>query len=784
MHNKTIILPTARAIRHELLQIEDQTLFLPNYISMSEFLSKLCIVKDMKMVDEDSRVLLLLEASNFSSFFALRIERNFFTFTKNSSYIFKFFQELSAEMYDINELDTSDVYAEYEEHISILQELYRRYEKLCLERGILDKIFLPKLYEFNSSYAKEHKDIELRAVGHITNFEFELLLKCCEYSNIKIIFDATKFNSKMQDRLGTITKIEFEIGYRYKISLNTKEIVEKEAIKQNKNIDCESFSQSLLQVAFAKKKVYDFIQKGYEAKNIAIVLPDESMAKHLRDFDKLGNLNFAMGEPFSTSLIYQKINASCMAIENPSEENKARLQRVGDEIYKELFSLYYKKTPEIDATKLLNFFLELCEVTCEQKKIYNEQVYLLKNILPSMRDMSVKSLISMFLQRLNSTALDDVRGGEVTVMGLLETRAISFDAVVILDFSDANVPKRSDKDMFLNTNIREMAGLPTMSDRENLQKYYYEMLINSANEVAICYVNSQESSPSRFLKYLGIKEQNRQTEQDYAEILFCEPREQIVPKEDEIKFAYSFKDVILSATKLKIFLTCKRRYYYKYIKEIRNHEIPKDMPAEHEIGTAVHEALKNLYTKKSSYTDLEELKKDLHKELDAVRGKSELDKYLIEMQKRRLETFCAFEIERFSDGYRVFVCEKELKTTYAGMKLMGTIDRIDIKDNTLEVLDYKTGSYPTFTAKNFSEATDFQLEFYYLLASQLKEVSSCGYYDLKEAKIVKESFLQEKLEILASHIKDLLMIEEINFELCEDVKHCQYCEYKIMCGRE
>jgi RecB family exonuclease len=390
----------------------------------------------------------------------------------------------------------------------------------------------------------------------------------------------------------------------------------------------------------------------------------------------------------------------------------------------------------------------------------------------------------MFLQRLNNTALDDVRGGEVTVMGLLETRAISFDGVIILDFSDANVPKRSDKDMFLNTNIREMASLPTMSDRENLQKYYYEMLINSAKEVAISYVSSQESSPSRFLKHLGIKEQNNFAEQDYAEILFCESREQIAPKEDEIRLAYSFKDVTLSATKLKIFLTCKRRYYYKYIKAIKNHEIPKDMPAEHEIGTAVHEALKNLYTKKSFYRDKEELKKDLHTELDAVCGKSELDKYLIELQKRRLEVFCAFEIERFSDSYRVFACEKELKSSYAGMKLMGTIDRIDIKDNILEVLDYKTGSYPTFTAKNFSEATDFQLEFYYLLASQLKKVSSCGYYDLKETKIANESFLQEKLEVLASHIKDLLMIEEVNFELCEDIKHCQYCEYKIMCGRE
>ena len=88
MNNTTIVLPSARAIRHEQLSIDSQTLFLPNYITMNEFISKLCIVKEFKPLDEDSRVLLLLEASDFKAFSSLQIQRNFFTFTKNSSYIF------------------------------------------------------------------------------------------------------------------------------------------------------------------------------------------------------------------------------------------------------------------------------------------------------------------------------------------------------------------------------------------------------------------------------------------------------------------------------------------------------------------------------------------------------------------------------------------------------------------------------------------------------------------------------------------------------------------------
>ncbi|MEK6658674.1 MAG: PD-(D/E)XK nuclease family protein, partial [Campylobacterota bacterium] len=355
--------------------------------------------------------------------------------------------------------------------------------------------------------------------------------------------------------------------------------------------------------------------------------------------------------------------------------------------------------------------------------------------------------------------------------------------VVIVDFDDSNVPKKSEKDMFLNTAIRESANLPTMSDRESLQKHYYEMLINRSKEVAISFVKSKESSGSRFLKQLGIKEKNIYSETNYAEILF----DKAVPnlyEGQEIVLEYSFKDKKLSATRLKTFLTCKRKYYYRYIKQIENHVIPKDMPQEYEIGLDVHEALKNLYTKKSFYTDASELKKDLHAELDAVCGKSELEKYLIAMQKRRMDIFCQNEVKRFDDGYKVEQCEASLETEFAGMRLVGQIDRVDKRADEVYVLDYKTGSYPLYTEKNFAEATDFQLEFYYLLAQNFGNVVGCGYYDLKESKIVDEPFLREKLAVLESNIKDLLNIEDVNFSKCEDVKNCLFCDYKIMCGRE
>jgi RecB family exonuclease len=781
MENKTIVLPSARAIRHEQLQLESDTLFLPNYITMSEFISKLCIVKDYKLIDDDSRVLLLLEASNFKEFSNLRIDRNFFTFTKNSSYIFKFFEELSAELYDINQLSSADLYAEYEEHITILQELYKRYKLLCDERKLLDKIFLPTLYTFNDEYAKSHKSITLHLDGYLTNFEFEILKKALQYTKIDILFCATEFNEKVQNRFKELG-IELEIGYEYKISLNKKEIVSKTKILKNQNISCESFSESILQIAYVKQKIYEFVKKGYRAENIAVILPNESMAQRLRSFDEKGNLNFAMGESFVNSDIYTKLNATTKAIEQDSKENVSRVERVGDELYLKLYGIYYKTTQEINFIEFLNEIKELFSSKIELK-IFEEEIFSFQKVLPFMKEMSVKSLFSVFMQRLSSRTIDDVRGGKVTVMGVLETRSVHFDGVIIIDFDDKNVPKRSDKDMFLNTQIREIAKLPTMRDRENLQKHYYEMLINRSSEVAISFVSSSESSGSRFLKQLGIKDKNIHNELDFANILFKRVKH-TPPQDIDIVQEYSFKDVKLSSTRLKTFLTCKRKYYYKYIVGIKDHEIPKDMPKEHEIGNMVHLALKELYSKKNAYFSVDELKRDLHRELDEVCGNSELDKYLVAMQKKKMDLFCEHEVQRFENGWEVLHTEENFSVGFSGMNLVGQIDRVDKRANEIEVLDYKTGSYALYNKNNYTEATDFQLEFYYLLASGLGNVEGCGFYDLKESKIVKEPFLSEKIEILKSHIKDLLNIQEINFEKCEDIKSCQFCEYRVMCGRE
>ena len=98
---------------------------------------------------------------------------------------------------------------------------------------------------------------------------------------------------------------------------------------------------------------------------------------------------------------------------------------------------------------------------------------------------------------------DDVRGGKVTVLGVLETRGVAYKGVIVVDFNDEFVPKRSQKDLFLSSAVRAQAGLPTKRDRENLQRYYYHQLFSKAQKIAIAFVKNETSMPSRFLDELG-----------------------------------------------------------------------------------------------------------------------------------------------------------------------------------------------------------------------------------------------------------------------------------------
>jgi RecB family exonuclease len=780
MQNTLTVLPSSRSIRQRILSQKNSNTFLEPTITIAEFLNKILIVKDAKSLDSDRRDLLLLEASDFKNFSSLQIERNFFTFIQNSSYIFRFLEELSAEGVDIDSIELADTYGDYEEHLAVLNQLYKRYESICKREGVLESIFLKKEYRLNHDYLKRFKKLSIVLEGYLTNFELDILLECSKIITLEIEYESTKYNKKTSEKF---INLGFNIveGYRYILNLSDREIDKQEQAIYNNNILCKQFTQRLEQIAFIKQQLYLMIKEGIEPEHIAIIVPDESFAKQIRLFDDEKNFNFAMGRLFSESRLYKKLDSAIELLDNQTIQNSCRVDRLAKTLHEKLLPVYHQPYTKELFEDVVQFCLK-DEDDSRIVEIIEQEIYSFLTLDEHLKSLSLKQVLHIFLKRLQKLSIDDVGGGKITVMGLLESRGISYDGVIIVDFNEAYVPRSSEKDLFLNTTIRKNSGLPTTKDRESLQKHYYYLLISRAKKVAISYVENDTTIASRFLTQLGIEDIQKTQSDEYISILFSKGELKPLHVKD-IKAKFDFTNFKLSATSLKSFLTCKRQFFYRYIAKIESHDIPKELPQEYEIGDILHNGLKSLYENRRSFSDVESLKKSFEDILDNLNEQNPLMRYQIKLWKRRLNDFYLNEIERFKAGYEVYSCEESLTCKYGDLTLFGKIDRLDKIDNGFEVLDYKSGNYKLYTKNSINDATDFQLEFYYLLASTLAEVKSCAFYDLQSAEVIPEVLFEEKLELLKSHFKYLQETKEFNFELCEDIKQCQYCGYQIVCDR-
>ncbi len=783
-NNRLVVYSTSRAIRENLQSSLNEDSLLPKFMTIGEFEKKAVVIPERTFIDEDTRVILLNKASEFQRFQDLKIDKEFFTFLKNAKFLFGFFEELASEYVEIDELMDADVYASYSEHLEILKELLKNYKNLLDENGFVDKILLPSLYNLNREFIESFDQIEFYLEGYLNGFEFKLLRECASVSSLHLHILTNRYNQKMIDNFNQYG-YALELDYRYVLDITNKKVLEKEPYKSSTiSYESVSLSNNLLQTAYIKKKVYDFIKLGIEAKDIVVILPKGSFSDKLALFDNENNFNFAMGFSYTQSKIYQKLSALYEYYLERNFENRYRIKRLGYTLEEAdaKISLWSKR---FDKNELIKIFTDFVDgIDSEEATLYKKELYLFSKLLNSLQKYPFYRVLYLFLNRLKSIRIDDVRGGKITVMEVLETRGVSFKAVIVVDFNEGLVPSKSQKDLFLSSEIKFHAGIPTAKDRENLQKYYYKMLFDKASYVAISYVEDSQNQPSRLLEEFKINEISSKASSFALHDILFSPHKQLPHyQQKDLILEYDFSQVELSSSRFKTYLECKRRYYFQYIKKIPNASIPKNENDDRIVGIYIHEALKSLYDKNSSYSNHETLLIDLRKELYL---KSEHDQVLrlnVDIWLEKLDSFCINEIDRFNDNYKIYQNEASLSCEYQGFKIVGVIDRIDVKDGKYYVLDYKSGKIPKTIKKPFEKNTNFQLQFYHLLASTLGEVYECSYYDLNSGDIVAEDMFEEKFALLDEKLKEL-HTKEHNFTMCEDVKMCQYCPYIKLCDRQ
>ncbi|MEV9594623.1 PD-(D/E)XK nuclease family protein [Aliarcobacter butzleri] len=778
---KLLVFPTSRAIRDYISKQKSNNTLLPFILTIDEFLKKSISLSNLKYCEEEHRVLFLNEAIKNIDIKKLGISDNFTKFLKQSDYIYRFFLELASEKVEIEEIQNVDTYDFYLEHLEILKAIKKKYIEILENNSYVDKINLNKHYEINENFLDKFQDIELHFEGYFTKVEFEIVEKISQKIDTKIIFYSNSYNQKSLEVFKNLN-INLKIDYKYKIDLTNKIIIDEEEIKSLlESYEIKGFSSRLNQIAYIKSCIEKSVLNGVNPKDIALVLPDESFVSSIELFDDERYFNYAMGKSIKNKELYQISNAIYLYLSEDEEKNISNISylKIDKEFIDKSIKPFWNKVTNKELFVSITDFIKQKEKNIELIEKYDELLYKLNITLFSNENkILLKDVYKIFLQKLSSITLDDINSGKITVLGLLETRAVSFDTVIVCDFNESYIPKISVKDKFLSTRLKQLANLPTQFDRESLQKYYYKRLISSSKNVFISYVNSETNQISRFANELFEKNIATDTNDSfYKHILYDNHRisyfdEDIISKIDLTKF-------IWSATSFKNFLECKRRFYLQYILKINEHTISLK-PKGYELGDVIHSILEDYYSKDNK-NSIEEL---------FLKYKSSnpfltLD---LEVWKKKLLNFYEFDKQRLKNR-EIIMIEKEFNCSFNNINIKGIIDRVDKFEDNYEVIDYKTSSTLSVdTLKTYEKSVDFQLEFYHIALQQLFKNSNIKafYYDLNECLLKEEVAIQEKLELLSSKFDELkeLSKNEINFLKCEDKSNCLYCAYKIICNRE
>ena len=494
---KLFIFPTSRAIRNFISKQKGSNTLLPFTLTIDEFLKKSIILNDMKYCEEEQRVLFLNEAIKNTNIQKLGISDNFTKFLKQSDYIYRFFLELASEKVEINQIQNVDTYDFYLEHLQILQVVKDNYINVLEKNQYVDRINLNSHYKINQNFLNKFSEIELNFEGYFTKVEFDIIEKISSFVDLTITFYSNEYNQKSLEIFKKFG-MELKLNYKYKFNLSSKEIIFEELMNSKlENLEIKGFSSRLNQIAYIKSSILECVKKGINPSNIALVLPDESFASYIKLFDNENYFNYAMGNSIVNTNLYQTAYAIFAYLSEDEIKNIQNLDFMKlDKIFIDKnIKYFWNKTSSKELFEQITTYIKEKETNSELLEKYDELLYKLNVILFSNQNqILLKDIYKIFLQKLAKISLDDVNSGKVTVLGLLETRMVEFDAVIICDFNESFIPKVSVKDKFLSTKLKQLANLPTQFDRESLQKYYYKRLIDSSKNVFISYVNSDRKS--------------------------------------------------------------------------------------------------------------------------------------------------------------------------------------------------------------------------------------------------------------------------------------------------
>ena len=347
--------------------------------------------------------------------------------------------------------------------------------------------------------------------------------------------------------------------------------------------------------------------------------------------------------------------------------------------------------------------------------------------------ISVKSGQALCKQLLSQQKMtyEGAENRSLHVMGLLETRTLDFDRVIVLSLNEGSLPGTRKRESLIPVDIANMSAfsLPTFTQADAVTSYHFYRLLQRPKEVVLVYVQNESSSAevSRFIRQIRFDWAQKNPHVQISEPTVKFSADHILAEEQELRIEKTpeliaeIKSILehrgFSPSSVAMFASCSLKYYFSQIVNLQQEKQRDDEMGADVFGTWVHKVLELLDTRlitsggwedQLSVSEKKELIAPLLSEamveIREREGNFEVEKgfnyVLQEVAKTLLGTYFDESAQWYQERIKLIAVEAKIETQVMipvgnemwPIKLKGRIDRIDFKgDSELRIVDYKTG---------------------------------------------------------------------------------------------
>lgn len=509
-------------------------------------------------------------------------------------------------------------------------------------------------------------------------------------------------------------------------------------LQHDKELNMVSASTEAIQAQYVAPWVETYLTKE-DAKRTAIVLCNENLVQPVLHGlpDNVTDLNVTKGFPLSHTEV-------ATFVEHTISEWERRATT------KNIVELLAELTAKVEAEGRAYVNREGYDKKKFEYVLQGEAYYLMFTILnrftrimeryPQEQQMTLVILRRLVrnVVRQSSIPFHGEPAVGLQVMGVLETRCLDFDHVLMLSVNDGKLPQRANDNSFIPYLLRKAFKLTTPERKVAVYAYYFYRLLQRASHVTMIYNTSTEGvasgEMSRFMTQLmvewpgTIKHYSLNSSQQSVHVehpsFITKPADMIerlkIDRKGNIR-----KLPVLSPSSLRTYLDCQLKFYYQTVMGISEPKAPKEEIKPNVFGDLFHKAAELVYQDyigKGGHVDARSLRflADNHAALQTFVRKA-FEEQGVEyklLEARVIEIYLRTLLLRDAEMGEFEIVAVELRGTCSveltnsdsplEVGISGIIDRIDFLPNgpagaTLRILDYKTGST---TVKSNGEVED------------------------------------------------------------------------------